>query len=200
MTKTARRYVIFIGTLSICIIGWMTVNFARDIRQWRDLGSPREEGTVIREPDAPTDNALVRSAENEQLPNIAPFATVTVSSVDESRRSAGRGVADGTVDEQEWMSLRQHAGAWIMLDWGKPVLVDEVDLYDRLSLEENVLGGVLTFDDGTIVAVGPLPSDGTPAQIKVTPKAVSWLMFRIDSVQGRDAGLAEIMVHGLLNP
>ncbi len=170
------------------------------VRRWRDFEALREQGTVIRYPDSIKAAGLPQSVEGEALPNIAPYAKVTVSSVDPSHGSFSGGVADGIVNVQEWMSHRQTAGAWIMLEWNSPALVEEVDLYDRLSPEDNVLSGTLIFDDGSVIAVGALPTDGTPAQIKFIPKPVSWLMFRIDNAQGRNAGLGEIMVRGTLNP
>ena len=128
--------------------------------------------------------------------NIAPFATVTVSSIDESDERLGGGVADGVVDTKGWVAREEMAGAWIKLSWDRPALVTEIALYDRPNRVDNVLSGTLTFDDGTSIAVPALPTAGSPWRITISPKVVHWLMFRIDRAEGRSTGLEEIMVMG----
>jgi hypothetical protein len=201
MTKTVRSYVVSIGVLSLCVVGLMIVYLGpRTARSWREFERLRQQGTLIRYPNSSTATNLVRTSEGQPLPNIAPLARVTVSSIDVAAGASGGGVADGVVDAREWLSHSQGAGAWIMLDWDKPALIGEIDLYDRLSPEDNVLGGTLSFGDGTVLAVGALPKDGTPARITFPARAVSWIVFRIDNAEGTDAGLEEIMVRGTLNP
>ncbi len=200
MTKAARGYVIFVGTLSICVAGLLAVKAGTAVRKWREIESLRGQGTVIRRPNSVETAAVAQASDGQPLANIAPFASVTVSSVDAAREASGEGVADGIVDTREWMSASGASEPWIILDWGGPALIREVDLYDRLSPEENVLGGVLTFDDGSTILVGALPVSGTAAQIKFPPKIVHWIKFEIDNAQGKNAGLAEIMVRGTLNP
>ncbi len=195
MTKAVRSYVIFVGVLAIFAFGLMAVKVSPAARRWYETG--RNQGTLIRTPNA----VPARSAEigrPQALPNIAPFATVTVSSTDDAGFS--QGVADGIVDAQEWKSNTTTADAWIMLNWQKPALVEEIDLYDRINPNDNVRSGVLTFEDGSTISVGALPTGGDPAQIKFPPKIVKWVMFRINTAQGRNAGLAELMVRGILNP
>jgi hypothetical protein len=151
---------------------------------------------VIRRPSAITP-AKQPVTPNPQagLRNIAPFATVTVSSVEDSGGQPG-GVADGVVDTSQWVARGELQGAWIKLTWERPALVEQIALYDRPSPVENVLGGTLIFDDGAMIPVPKLPPDGSPWHIKIPPKRVTWVMFRIDAAQGRTAGLAEIMVFG----
>jgi hypothetical protein len=40
--------------------------------------------------------------------------------------------------------------------------------------------------------------DGTPWGIHFPTKTVQWIRFRIDSAQGKNEGLAEIMIYGEL--
>jgi hypothetical protein len=80
------------------------------------------------------------------------------------------------------------------------VSVAEVELYDRQSLLENILGGMLLFDDGSMIPVPALPPDGTPWGVHFPPKTAQWIRFRIDSAQGKNEGLAEIVVYGKQNP
>ena len=156
----------------------------------------RHVATVIRRPSAisPVKQSTPRDP-RAGLRNIAPFATVTVSSVDDSSSQSG-GVADGVVDASQWVTSGELQGAWIKLTWDRPALVEQIDLYDRPSPVENILGGTLVFDDGTMIPVPKLPPDGTPWHIKIPPKRVTSVMFRIDAAQGRTTGLAEIMVFG----
>jgi hypothetical protein len=153
----------------------------------------RGPGRVIRAGLLPA--AQVRRPARE-LPNIAPFARVTVSSIDPSD-SGAEGVADGRVDEREWESSAQPGPAWILLEWDSPALVEEVDLFDRQDPRENVTAGTLFFDDGGAISVSSLPVDGSPARITFPPRLVRSVRFRIDSAQGANVGLAEIMVRGV---
>ena len=152
--------------------------------------------TVIRRPSVVTGaKQSIPGSTLAALRNIAPFATVTVSSAADSGGQPA-GVADGVVDSSEWVARGELQGAWIKLTWDHPALVEQIDLYDRPSPIENVLGGTLIFDDGAMIPVPKLPPDGTPWHVKIPPKHVTWIMFRIDAAQGRTTGLAEIMVFG----
>jgi hypothetical protein len=151
---------------------------------------------VIRRPNpAPSEPA----GNHEAVQNIAPLATVSVSSVEEAPGQS-IGVADGVVDTKEWVTREEMNGAWIKLSWDRPVLVTEIALYDRPDRSTNVLGGTLSFDDGSSVAVPALPPAGTPWRLSFPPKTVHWVMFRIDRAEGRNTGLEEMMVFGALQP
>jgi hypothetical protein len=156
----------------------------------------RGVATVIRRPSAVT--PAKQSSPGGQpagLRNIAPFATVTASSAEDSGGQSG-GVADGVVDASQWVTRGELQGAWIKLTWDRPAVVEQIDLYDRPSPVDYILGGTLIFDDGAMIPVPKLPPDGTPWHVKIPPKHVNWIMFRIDAAQGRTTGLAEIMVLG----
>ena len=120
--------------------------------------------------------------------NLGPLATVTASSIVSSSNAEpmGAGVADGTVDASEWVTSAEAQGAWIELRWDRPVSVAEVELHDRRSLLENILGGMLLF------------AGWHALEYSLSPKNVQWIRFRIDSAQGKNEGLAEIMVYGEL--
>lgn len=155
----------------------------------------RRVATVIRRPSAVSTAKSIPPGPQAGPRNIAPFATVTVSSAADSGGQPA-GVADGVVDSSEWVARGELQGAWIKLTWVRPAVVEQIDLYDRPSPLENVLGGTLIFDDGAMIPVTKLPPDGTPWHVKIPPKHVTWIMFRIDAAQGRTTGLAEIMVFG----
>jgi hypothetical protein len=189
MSNPVRGYVWLVAVALVCIAGLFALRFAPSM--WR-LG---RSGVVIRRPNSvPPTKAGVR-----QLRNIAPFATVTVSSEDTSRGQTGAGVADGQPDTNEWSTVGEIEGAWITLTWDQPATVTEIDLYDRPDPVDKVLSGTLTFEDGSVIVVHALPASGAPERISFAPKTIRSVTFRIDQAQGRNAGLDEIMVIGTLN-
>jgi len=194
MTKSARLLIVLAAVVACAVAALVGLRMAGSLRGQR--GTAR----VIRRPQASPVAETPVSTPRPAIPrNLAPLATVTVSSL-QGNDPYGEGVADGVVDNREWVAQDETAGAWIRLDWLSPVAVMEVELYDRRSPLENVLGGTLTFDDGSVIAVPPLPPDGSPWHVSFPPKRVRWVLFRIDLAQGGSAGLAEIMVFGTPGP
>jgi hypothetical protein len=173
----------------ICIAGLLGYRFAPSAFR---LG---RAGVIIRHPN----KVPVTQLGDRRQRNLAPLATVTVSSEDSARGQSAEGVADGRPDTNEWSTAGEGAGAWITLAWDRPATVTEIDLYDRPSLLDNVLSGTLTFDDGSVIVVHSLPTAGGPEKVVFPPKIIRSVTFRIDQAQGRNAGLDEIMVIGTLN-
>jgi hypothetical protein len=190
VSGTVRNYVWLVVAALTCIAALLGLRFAPSALR---LG---RTGVIVRRPDRST---RVKADDRRNLANIAPLATVTVSSEDTSRGQTGQGVADGRPDGSEWSSAGEGAGAWITLSWDRPATVSEIDLYDRRNLLDNVLSGTLTFDDGSAIVVRALPASGTPERIIFVPKTIRSVTFRIDQAQGHNAGLDEIMVLGILN-
>jgi hypothetical protein len=135
--------------------------------------------------------------------NVASTAAVTVSSVQQDSGSAGSGAIDGVVGgypgdaSQEWASNGENSGAWIRLDFPTAQTVDQVWLYDRPNLDDQVISGVLTFSDGTSVAVGTLPNDASKPQVVRFPsKTITWLKFTVTQASSttQNIGLSEIAV------
>jgi hypothetical protein len=202
VTRSVRNYTLFVALVLVCLGGAMGLKFAPAAFRLRDTVMRRSgQVAIIRHPSlgALRDPSFTpaRSDRRGGLVNLAPLATVTASS---SQEPTGAGVADGTVDASEWVTPAETQGAWIELRWDRPVSIAEIELYDRRSLLENILGGTLLFDDGSMLPVPALPPDGTPWSIHFPPKTVQWMRFRIDSAQGKNEGLAEIMVYGKQNP
>ena len=187
MSSSARHYV-WVAVILTCIAGVIGLRFAPTALR---MG----HGVIVRRPNP---SAFTPAGDHHQR-NIAPFATVTVSSEDTARGQTGEGVADGRPDGSEWSSAGEGAGAWITLTWDRSAIVTEIDLYDRASPNENVLSGTLSFDDGTVILVRALPAGGAPERVVFAPKTIHTLTFRIDQAQGRNAGLDEIMVIGTMN-
>ena len=194
MWKELRVYIVVAGLAFICVVAFLAIKLVSSARMLNRAERSRNERiTVIRHPNL---EPLKAPGNDEVVHNIAPLATVTVSSIDESDERLGGGVADGIVDTKGWVAREEMAGAWIKLSWVHPALVTEIALYDRPNRVDNVLSGKLTFDDGTSIAVPTLPPTGSPWRITIQPKVVHWLMFRIDQAEGRNTGLEEIMVMG----
>jgi hypothetical protein len=194
MWKELRVYVAVAALAFISVVAFLAIKLVSSARMLnRAERSHNERVTVIRHPNSESSKGPGRG---EVVHNIAPLATVTVSSIDEFDERLGGGVADGVVDTKEWVAREEMAGAWIKLNWDRPALVTEIALYDRPDRVDNVLSGTLTFDDGTSIAVPALPAAGSPWHITISPKVVHWLMFRIDRAEGRNTGLEEIMVMG----
>jgi hypothetical protein len=197
MAKSMRSLV-SLTVVALCLIaGFLAIEFRATVFRWY-LAEFRghRAATIIRRPGS---LAPASRTDNAGLRNIAPFATVSVSSVEESDGALAQGVADGTADSRDWVTEGEAAGAWIRLDWNAPATIFGVDLYDLPNPTDNVLSGTLTFDDGSMIVVDSLPPGGAPRRITFPAKTVRSVVFRIDQAQGVNAGLAEIMVFGAMN-
>src|ERR1039457_3702946 len=185
MTKSVRSLVT-LTLVALCLIaGFLAIEFRTTVFKWylaefRGHGAP----TIIRRPGS---LARAASTENARIRNIAPVATGSGSSVEESDGTLAQGVADGVADSKDWVTEGETAGAWIRLDWNAPATIMGVDLYDLPNLSDNVLSGTLTFDDGSTIPVASLPPGGAPRRITFPAKTVRSVVFRIDHAQGLNA-------------
>lgn len=73
-----------------------------------------------------------------------------------------------------------------------PVTMDSIWLYDNPSPSDNILGGCIEFDDGTLVDFGPLNSDGSPTRISFPARTTGFFRIRIAQTEGLCPGLTEI--------
>ena len=139
---------------------------------------------------------------NATQANIAPLATVSVSSVYSGY--SGNSIVDGVVDgfpgdiSKEWASNGEKVGAWAQLTWSSAKTINQINLYDRPNNTDQVTSGTLTFSDGSNVSVGALPdTDKTPATVTFSNKTVTWVKFTVNSVKSGtlNIGLAEFEVY-----
>jgi hypothetical protein len=136
--------------------------------------------------------------------NIAPLATVTASSQNTSTGQSATKAVDGILDgypgdyTREWATVGQGAGAWIRLAWGAPYTLDHVVLYDRPNSNDQVLGGTLSFSDGSTLVVGALTNSGSAVTVSFTPRSVTSVTFTVNSISAttQNIGLSEFQSYG----
>ncbi len=149
--------------------------------------------------------------------NIAPSATATASSVlpDQSdneeyvaswysesytnwygAEKAINGYAKANVPEGaefEWASQGE-ANPTITINWYDKITVGTIVLYDRVNANDHVIGGVITFSDGSEIEFDEIPNDGAPYYIDVPDKETT--SIEINTVtEGPNPGFAEIEVY-----
>lgn len=97
----------------------------------------------------------------------------------------------------EWATQGQGVGATLNLKWGAAQTFNQLVLYDRPNLQDQILGGLLTFSDGTRIEFGPLNNDGSATVINLanTVKAKS-ILLTVTKVSSTttNVGLSEIEV------
>jgi LmbE family N-acetylglucosaminyl deacetylase len=133
--------------------------------------------------------------------NIARVATVTASSQTSALQAAVKavdGVTSGypAMPGAEWATASERAGAWIQLDWASDQIVSRIRLYDRPNADDQITAATLLFADGSSIAIGPLPNDGSGAEIVFSPRTIRWVRLRVDGVSRRTSkvGLSEFEV------
>jgi LmbE family N-acetylglucosaminyl deacetylase len=132
--------------------------------------------------------------------NLAQSATATASTQAFGQEASK--VADGFTDgypansSHEWASIEQRSGAWVELRWSSPQSIDQVVLFDRPNVDDQVISGTLTFSDGASVQVGALDNGGGALTVSFSARSVTWLRFTVNAVSGNtyNVGLAELQV------
>jgi LmbE family N-acetylglucosaminyl deacetylase len=100
----------------------------------------------------------------------------------------------------EWRTEGGGVGSWLQLDFPSPVALGGVVLNDRPNLQDNITSGTLVFSDGSTVAVGPLPDNGSALTVAFAQRTVTSVRLRIDGVSAttHDVGLSEIETYAAL--
>jgi hypothetical protein len=148
---------------------------------------------------APSDSAAASPLSAPD--NIAPDATLTVSSIHPDYAAAG--AVDGAVDgfpadiHREWASRGEQDTAMLRLTWSKPQTIDRVWLFDRPNDLDQITAGMLVFSDGTTLTTGALPDDAKKGlEVAFPPKPVTWVAFLVTGCKkgSPHIGLSEIAV------
>lgn len=65
-------------------------------------------------------------------------------------------------------------------------------------MADQITGGTLRFEDGSLIDTGPLQNDGSPTNISVPAITTTTLYYVVDSASSTSSsvGLSEIVVYG----
>ena len=99
---------------------------------------------------------------------------------------------DGEVSE--WHTAASDSARWIKLTWDRPQRIRAVLLADRSHPGNNVNGHTLQFSDGSTVTGTWLPDRGQYREHLIRDKETTTLKVTIDSHDGSNPGLGEIVV------
>jgi hypothetical protein len=95
-----------------------------------------------------------------------------------------------------WLS-NQGKGSWVRLDWPASVQVDKILIYPMMLTNVRVTSSTLTLGDNTVFNLGPLPSDGSPTTISLSPPhSIDSLTLTASQASGKLVGYSEIVVNG----
>ena len=95
--------------------------------------------------------------------------------------------------ENEWASLAE-ATPSITFTWDEPVQIGTVVLTDRISSEDWILGGEITFDEGEPVLFGELDNYGEALTVDVPDVTTTTMTVHVTDSSGPNIGFAEIEI------
>lgn len=136
--------------------------------------------------------------------NLATQATVTASSQNTSTSQLATKAVDGSTlgypqdSTKEWATVKGKAGSWLQLTWTAPVTTNQVVLYDRPNLNDQITSANLVFSDGSKVPTGALNNNGSATTVNFPSKTTTSLRLEVTQVSSttQNVGLAEIQVMG----
>ncbi len=137
---------------------------------------------------------------NRRTDSITYNADISVSSGDASLLNDFRliGVGDRTAGSNVKLENcvsrfdKNDAQKTVTVKFDSPKTVSCVSLYDNFGLNSNILGGVITFSDGSKVEVPALNADGSETRVVFEPKHnITSFTFKVTEYEGV-AGLDEI--------
>lgn len=81
----------------------------------------------------------------------------------------------------------------VTVKFRSPQNISCISLYDDYDLNRNILGGTITFSDGSTIDVPNLNANGSETRIEFAPKeGITSFTFKVTSFEGDTAGLCEI--------
>lgn len=137
---------------------------------------------------------------NRRTDSLTYNADISVSSGDASLLNDFRliGVGDRTAGSNVKLENcvsrfdKNDAQKTVTVKFDSPKTVSCVSLYDNFGLNSNILGGVITFSDGSKVEVPALNADGSETRVVFEPKHnITSFTFKVTEYEGV-AGLDEI--------
>lgn len=137
---------------------------------------------------------------NRRTDSLTYNADISVSSGDASLLNDFRliGVGNRTAGPNDKLENcvsrfdKNDAQKTVTVKFDSPKTVSCVSLYDNFGLNSNILGGVITFSDGSKVEVPALNADGSETRVVFEPKHnITSFTFKVTEYEGV-AGLDEI--------
>lgn len=137
---------------------------------------------------------------NRRTDSLTYNADISVSSGDASLLNdfrligVGNRTAGPNVKLENCVSRfdKNDAQKTVTVNFDSPKTVSCVSLYDNFGLNSNILGGVITFSDGSKVEVPALNADGSETRVVFEPKHnITSFTFKVTEYEGV-AGLDEI--------
>ena len=137
---------------------------------------------------------------NRRTDSLTYNADISVSSGDASLLNdfrligVGNRTAGPNVKLEKCVSRfdKNDAQKTVTVKFDSPKTVSCVSLYDNFGLNSNILGGVITFSDGSKVEVPALNADGSETRVVFEPKHnITSFTFKVTEYEGV-AGLDEI--------
>lgn len=137
---------------------------------------------------------------NRRTDSLTYNADISVSSGDASLLNdfrligVGNRTAGPNVKLENCVSRfdKNDAQKTVTVKFDSPKTVSCVSLYDNFGLNSNILGGVITFNDGSKVEVPALNADGSETRVVFEPKHnITSFTFKVTEYEGV-AGLNEI--------
>lgn len=137
---------------------------------------------------------------NRRTDSLTYNADISVSSGDASLLNnfrligVGNRTAGPNVKLENCVSRfdKNDAQKTVTVKFDSPKTVSCVSLYDNFGLNSNILGGVITFSDGSKVEVPALNADGSETRVVFEPKPnITSFTFKVTEYEGV-AGLDEI--------
>ena len=75
------------------------------------------------------------------------------------------------------------------------VTANQLSLYDHPDPEVNILGGDITFSDGSKIYFSSLETDGSATEISFSARQIQWLEITVTDAEGVSPGLTEIELY-----
>ena len=148
------------------------------------------------------------------LPKATPPANLALTAFADASTTVGDQIAarviDGVVSgykedntgdsSKEWVSRHELQGAWVRLSYIKPITINQIVLYDRPNLVDQITSATITFSDNSVITTGPLRNNGSANYINLAkPKTITSLTLKVSSTRPGASmiGLAEIQLYNV---
>jgi len=137
---------------------------------------------------------VIGEFEEEIKPNIAPLATVKVSS---EKPTANSSNLNDEIGDSTWLSSNE-TNPVVTLTWDSEVEINAIQLYG-IANNSLIKNSKLYFDNGSYANVKTIEQKGsnnTSTKLNFNGITTKSVRFEVTESQGQDIGLSEIVVYG----